>query len=250
MLNKDLAKQDLDAGVSRTLSSPKMTTAINWCLENLLPPVLRDPLVKLMIKIFFKEDADIYLEMKGKAPFMGPDDFKNIYSRLKKDVLNRETDLNQQSIALILENVVGSSVLDIACGKGYLTKMLANKGYKATGVDFGIDSDLAVGTGAKFVSGDIYDIPFEDALFDTVICAHTLEHVLDMEKAISELRRVAKKRLIIVVPRQREYKYGFNLHINFFPYPFSLLKVMRSPKGYCVMAGLDLFYCEDLENVE
>ena len=38
-----------------------------------------------------------------------------------------------------------------------------------------------------------------------------------------------------------------NLHINFFPYPFSLLKAMKNTKGKCVKAGLDLFYYEDIE---
>lgn len=43
-----------------------------------------------------------------------------------------------------------------------------------------------------------------------------------MNTALAELRRVAKRRLIIVVPKQRNYKYTFELHINFFPYLFDL----------------------------
>ena len=78
-----------------------------------------------------------------------------------------------------------------------------------------------------FRAVNIEDLPFIDSAFDTVVCTHTLEHVLDIERAISELRRVAKKRLIIVVPKQRPYKYTFDLHIHFFPYKWSLLAYMQ-----------------------
>jgi SAM-dependent methyltransferase len=226
--------------------SARATTTVNWILENLVPPVMRDPLVKLGIKIIMKEDAPLFLSFKQKAPLMTPDDFMEAYKSLRRDVLARETDLNKQSIDMILKNAVGERVLDIACGKGYLTKRLAENGFRATGVDFEISRGLIDRPRLEFVKGDLYEIPFGDKSFDTVICAHTLEHVLDMEKAVAELRRVCGKRLMIVVPRQREYRYGFNLHINFFPYPFSLMRLMRNEGGHCVPAGLDLFYYEDV----
>ena len=50
---------------------------------------------------------------------------------------------------------------------------------------------------------------------------HTLEHVQRIDLALAELRRVAKHRLIIVVPKERPYRYSFNLHLHFFPYPWN-----------------------------
>lgn len=37
---------------------------------------------------------------------------------------------------------------------------------------------------------DITDIPYLDNMFDIIICNHVLEHILDEQKALSELRRV------------------------------------------------------------
>src|SRR3546814_1539315 len=38
------------------------------------------------------------------------------------------------------------------------------------------------------------------------------------------LRRVARRRVIIVVPQEREYRFTFNPHLHFFPYPHSFLR--------------------------
>lgn len=98
----------------------------------------------------------------------------------------------------------------------------------------------------KFVEARIEKLPFRDNKFDTVVCTHTLEHIQDLAQGISELRRVAKKRLIIVVPKQRPYKYTFDLHLHFFPYEHSLLTVMGPGRNNsCRTVGGDLFYIED-----
>jgi ubiquinone/menaquinone biosynthesis C-methylase UbiE len=71
-------------------------------------------------------------------------------------------------------------------------------------------------------------LSFADNEFDTVISSHTLEHVQDGYSAIEELRRVAKRRLIVVLPKQRPYRYTFDLHLRFFPYPENVLQYLRS----------------------
>lgn len=42
------------------------------------------------------------------------------------------------------------------------------------------------------VKADILDLPFDDNLFDVVLCNHVLEHIVDDTKAMSELYRVLK----------------------------------------------------------
>ena len=75
---------------------------------------------------------------------------------------------------------------------------------------------------------------------------HTLEHVRNIHVAIRELRRIARKR-IIVVPRQRPYKYTFDLHLNFFPYTYSLQSIIGKPKGASTVKDVDgdIFYMEN-----
>jgi len=80
-------------------------------------------------------------------------------------------------------------------------------------------------------AGNIEALPFPDKAFDVVICSHTLEHVLDLPKAISELKRIAKTKLIITVPKQRYYLYTFDLHIHFFHQISYLLKYIDVDKA-------------------
>ena len=114
-----------------------------------------------------------------------------------------------------------------------------------TGVDFVID-DAARLPGISFHAAKIEALPFPDAHFDTVVCTHVIEHILDYRAAIGELRRIARKKLIIVVPREREALYTFNPHFNFFPYTHSFLRAVHPvPARFtCVDLGRDIFYCE------
>jgi hypothetical protein len=61
---------------------------------------------------------------------------------------------------------------------------------------------------------------------------------------------VARRRLIIVVPRQRPYRYTFDLHLRFFPYSHSLLGLLApaARKHRLDEIGGDWFYQEDLED--
>ncbi len=49
---------------------------------------------------------------------------------------------------------------------------------------------------------DIQKLPFDDQVFDVIICSHVLEHVPDDKKAVKELKRVLRKdgKMIILVP--------------------------------------------------
>ena len=57
------------------------------------------------------------------------------------------------------------------------------------------------------------------------------------------------QRVIIVVPREREYRYTFNPHFNFFPYPHSFLRAVHPvpPRYECIDIGRDIYYREDID---
>jgi len=116
------------------------------------------------------------------------------------------------------------------------------------GVDFAIDDANAL-SGIEYFAAKVENLPFKDGEFDTVICTHVIEHILDYKAAIKELRRITKKRLIIIVPREREYRYTFNPHFNFFPYTHSFLRAMQPvPSTYKVKdIKRDIYYLEDIE---
>jgi hypothetical protein len=55
---------------------------------------------------------------------------------------------------------------------------------------------------------------------------------------------VAKHRLIIVVPKERPYRYSFNLHLHFFPYPWNWQAVAGAVEGATLTDLGDWFYVE------
>lgn len=186
------------------------------------------------------------MTFKEKAFGFPEEEYIRYYKELSDCHIKRNTDLNKACINEIIRTIVGTKILDIACGTGYLTLLIAqNKKLQVTGIDIHIPEKEKNNDNITFLRGNVEHIEFPDQFFDTVICAHTLEHVQNLEIAIQELRRVTAKRLIIIVPRQREYKYTFDLHLHFFPYAHSLMKIMKNQKAFLEIIDNDLFYLED-----
>lgn len=226
------------------------TNTIRFILDELLPPIIRDSrfFMNLPMKVVLKDNAKIVMDFKAKAPFMTDEEIAAVYKNGNWFSDGRVTDINTGCIKKTLASIKGKTVLDAGCGAGYLTELLADK-YKATGVDFSIEPNLSKDIPkAKFVEAHIEHLPFKDNAFDTVVCAHTIEHVRKLDPVIEELRRVAKRRLIIITPRQRPYKYTFDLHLQFFPTPHSLLQAIGSDyKVSCEDIDGDLFLIEDYD---
>ena len=47
---------------------------------------------------------------------------------------------------------------------------------------------------------DIYNLPFKDKQFETVLCSHTIEHVDDPEAFYHELSRVGEQVILVIPP--------------------------------------------------
>lgn len=221
---------------------------IRFILEDVMPPVLRDSrLFLLLLRIVFKEGTADYAAFRPKTPYMTPEEYARYYR--EHPVLLEDTDINAACIKRLLSDMVGERYVDVGCGRGYFAGLLKDSsGKEVVGVDFVISDDLRKKYPAvKFVEAPIESLPFADGEFDTVVCAHTLEHIVDFSRAVAELRRVTGKRLIVIVPREREYKYSFNLHVNFFPYAYTLLNRLRPlpTKHSCELIDGDFYYVED-----
>lgn len=229
--------------------SRNLALKINFFLDQCAPPVVRDSewLMKIPFKLLYKDKAHVFWDFKGKASKMTEREFYDAYQEIKTVLMERETDLNEGCIDEIFRQIGGQTVLDVGCGQCFLAGKMSKK-YQVTAVDIAIDPALNVRySNINFVEASVEKLPFRNGEFDTVVCAHTLEHVQNIFAAISELRRVTKKRLIVVVPKQRPYKYTFDLHLHFFPYEHSLRTIMISSHRAlsCKDVGGDLFYVED-----
>lgn len=88
------------------------------------------------------------------------------------------------------------SVLDLGCGDGRLTLEL--RAGRVVGADV---SRVALDRARARVAGHDIELveltagtvlPFDDGAFDLVLCAETIEHVVDTQALLSEARRVLK----------------------------------------------------------
>ncbi len=224
---------------------------IRYLLEEWLPPVLRDStLMRFMFRLYwgrFVDDLEVFRE---KITSLSPDDYRRIYERMPR--IQDQTDNSIACLEEIAARLTSGKVCDVGCGTGYLLNFLCERDLRSdrtfTGVDFIIDEQTASGhPSIDFVAAPIEQLPFPDRHFDTVICTHVLEHILDIRAAMTELRRVCARRLIVVVPLEREYRFTFNPHIHFFPYPHSFLRhVIPVPAAHLLKTiGRDLLYIEE-----
>jgi len=224
------------------------TNIINWIIDNLIPPVLRDS--KLVVYPFFLflfgKKAKLFLEFKDKAPFLSKEEYEKYYSDLLPVHIKRHTCLNKKSIRQLLDKLEGKEVLEVGFGSGYFCKRIkANGDYKVTGIDIYVPKNLENDNSIRFIKGNTEKLPFADKSFDTVICAHVLEHVQNIDITIRELRRITKKRLLLVIPKQREYKYTFDLHYTFFPYASSIQRHLKNDKAKIELLDNDFLIIED-----
>lgn len=114
-----------------------------------------------------------------------------------------------------LKLMPGHAVLDAGCGSGRHLRALAKlPGLRIAGVDRSKKDAAdaleslqnmpdALSNDFRVMSADLNALPFDDGVFDCVICSEVLEHIADHEQALSELVRVLKPRgqLVVSVPR-------------------------------------------------
>ena len=212
--------------------SRRVTLLIHHVLDQWIPPIIRDSrwFMGALMNLSLGRQSKLLRDFKPLAADMSAREMERSYEQAAAVHIERDTDLNEACIEEICQQALGPSVLDIACGRGFLADRLSQR-HAVTGADFHIDEELASRyPEVTWLKAEISALPFDDNQFDTVVCTHTLEHVLDPHAAIRELRRVARRQLIVVVPRQRPYDYTFDLHLHFFPYQWQLELLFRPGK--------------------
>ena len=139
--------------------------------------------------------------------------------RLESFVFHDITIEHLHRYALAKEFVQGKKVLDIACGEGYGSHLLAETAEMVQGVD--IDESIIAkaktkyaGKNLGFVAGSVEKIPFDPANFDVVVSFETLEHITAHDSMLAEIKRVLKPGgiLLISTPDKKSYsdKHGYS----------------------------------------
>jgi SAM-dependent methyltransferase len=95
-----------------------------------------------------------------------------------------------------VEIAAGMSVLDVACGPGYVSNVVKKLGALQTGIDFSAKM-VAIAKemfpDISLIRGDAQNLPFEDRTFDRVLSNFGLLHLSHPERACAEAFRVLKK---------------------------------------------------------
>jgi ubiquinone/menaquinone biosynthesis C-methylase UbiE len=213
----------------------KVTNAIRYVMDELLPPAIRDNKYFMwpFFYIWFKgKGLDIAMNFKSKVYGFTEADYEELYRNQETMARDRITDLNEPSIKHMLKKLdpEAKTLLDIGCGNGYWLSRIDRSKYDISACD--IKNNLR-NVDCPFYEGNLEHLPFEDNQFDIVTCHHTLEHVMDLPKSIAEIKRVAKKQVVIVVPKQRYFYYTLDQHINFFPFKEILEHTVGIEKHTC-----------------
>jgi 2-polyprenyl-3-methyl-5-hydroxy-6-metoxy-1,4-benzoquinol methylase len=115
------------------------------------------------------------------------------------------SDENSPWHRLVLEHLIpihDKRILEIACGRGGFTQLLASLGGRVVGSDF---SRAALGTTQQRIAAnergsvsvdltqaDAQIMPFSDAAFDVIISCETIEHLPHPLAALLEMARVCR----------------------------------------------------------
>lgn len=98
-----------------------------------------------------------------------------------------------ETAKLIFKFFKGSTILDIGCGTGLITRHLEAE--LTVGLDinqWAIERAKVRSPSVDFITGDAENIPLKPNLFDAVICTEVLEHLPQPEKAVQEIFQVLK----------------------------------------------------------
>lgn len=185
----------------------------------------------------------------------------------------------KEYLEIIKNNLAGfdykknGKVLDIGCGAGVSTIILANLGFDAVGIDISPNlinqaKELAKDTTiswltpsgrvegeAKFLVGDVSKLDFPAESIDVCFLAGLLHHFPDYEPVLKQIYRVLKKNGIVIAcePNLLNLPYRFSFYlvnrkkgVTSNEFPLSPLKLQKDLKKYFRNVKLSQFRENDV----
>lgn len=108
------------------------------------------------------------------------------------------------TLATLYRDIDADTVLEVGCGEGKLADHLLRAGRRPTRF---VATDISLARRAptldpllEFQEASAYELPFADASFDLVVCCEVMEHLSDPARALQEIARVARRRVLLSTP--------------------------------------------------
>jgi SAM-dependent methyltransferase len=224
-----------------------LSNKIRFVLDECIPPVVRDSrwfMYPVFFVYFRGKIPSGYMDFKTLSLKMTDEEIEKFYADIGYYGRGRETDTSEKNIEYIFKKFKEAgqeqaTLLDVGCGGGDFLRRAEKQGYMVAGCDIMNTPGTEM---FKYKKCNAERLTFPDQSFAVVTCLHTFEHVRDIQAAATELKRVAQKLVVVVVPCQRYYRYTVDLHLHFFPSAASLINLMGLKEYSCINIGGDLVY--------
>jgi 2-polyprenyl-3-methyl-5-hydroxy-6-metoxy-1,4-benzoquinol methylase/glycosyltransferase involved in cell wall biosynthesis len=109
--------------------------------------------------------------------------------------------------------VQNKNVLDLACGEGYGSRLLARTAKSVVGID--IDEDTIkharnkyLKDNLKFELGSLTDAPLGQHVFDVITCFEAIEHIDDHDRLLREVKRLLAPDGVFIVSTPNKWAYS------------------------------------------
>jgi len=173
--------------------------------------------------------------------------FHTFYSGVQKSMVDGSTD---ERMRLILEWIgSGRRVLDIACNDGRESERLIRAGNEVYGIE--ISEDVARLAGQKGVKMSVLDLeeddlPFPDGFFDAVIACEIIEHLVDTDRFMRQIRSKLKENGTLVLSTPNLASFGRRLMLLTGRSPFVEFSLEERVSGLAPVGHLRYFVKDTL----
>lgn len=114
-----------------------------------------------------------------------------------------EVDRHVRRVERYLNPRATDRVLEIGCGRGFLTRQIQRIAPATTGIDLNPQA-ISNAVASDLRNMDARALAFPDAVFDKIYSFHAIEHIPDLGRAFAEMDRVLKPggRVLLVYPAE------------------------------------------------